>query len=281
MSVLPSQVPPVQHSDAPQLVYALGMISYDFGTEARRDAIAQSMGGEGIPSDLSQFLAHLERDPYEAAGVTWTLNLDATPIYAIRPAGPYANIAYERLREFCNAQLTGEVEQVSVPGILAGSATLLSGQTVPQVIPELRGMASWATPALVEAVLGTRPEQEDLRVAYDQRRAGLTNFLQRVYYELRNLGLSSQERAMNFAATNLFQVRQAFVQAAAGGMELDSIAVERSPICRPESDCWDVKLTFFNPARRLEQARQVHRLTVDVSDVVPVTVGAVRSWSVY
>jgi hypothetical protein len=40
-------------------------------------------------------------------------------------------------------------------------------------------------------------------------------------------------------------------------------------------------LTFFNPSRRLEQARRVYRFTVDVSDVIPVTVGKVRHWDVY
>ncbi len=72
-----------------------------------------------------------------------------------------------------------------------------------------------------------------------------------------------------------------FSQSGKENLELDSIEVERSPICRPESDCWDVKLTFFDPTNRFERARQVHRFTVDVSDVIPVTVGEVRHWNVY
>ena len=64
-------------------------------------------------------------------------------------------------------------------------------------------------------------------------------------------------------------------------MVLDRIKVERSPICRPDSDCWDVVVTFFNPARIMDQARKVYRFTVDVSDLVPVTVGEPRSWYVY
>ena len=71
-----------------------------------------------------------------------------------------------------------------------------------------------------------------------------------------------------------------FESALKDGLDLDTIEVERSPICRPESDCWDVKLTFFNPSKVFEQARKVYRFTVDVSDVVPVTVGSVRSWFV-
>lgn len=286
--VTPSQIHPTDCGcncgESPPLVYALGKIGYDLGTEARRDALIQAMPGErNNPSDAGQFLAYLRENPQEAAWVIWTLNVDATPIYAIRPAGPYASIAYERLREFLSAQVTvpPEVEMVAIPGILAGSATLLSGQRVPQIVPELLGMASWRIPALVEAVLGVRPMEAALAAAHDERRAGLTNYLDRIYYEMRNLGLSSQERAKNFTATNLYQVGQAFTQTAAGGMQLDSITVERSPICRPESDCQDVILTFFNPARRLEQARQAFRLTVDVSEVMPVTVGVMRSWYVY
>jgi len=86
---------------------------------------------------------------------------------------------------------------------------------------------------------------------------------------------------MNFAATNAFMAAAVFEQAVGKDLMLDSIETERSPVCRPDSDCWDVKLTFFNPKERLTVARTVFRFTIDVSDVVPVTIGDVRSWSVY
>jgi hypothetical protein len=63
-------------------------------------------------------------------------------------------------------------------------------------------------------------------------------------------------------------------------MELDAIEVERSPICRLDSDCWDVKIHFFYPERQVQTVRKVYRFTVDVSDLVPVTVGPMRSWYV-
>lgn len=96
-----------------------------------------------------------------------------------------------------------------------------------------------------------------------------------------NLGRASPERAMNFAGTNAFQVAAVFEQAARENLVLDVTETERSPVCRPDSDCWDVKLTFFDPVSRLTISRKVCRFTVDVIDVVPVTVGKVRSWSVY
>jgi hypothetical protein len=62
-------------------------------------------------------------------------------------------------------------------------------------------------------------------------------------------------------------------------MELDTIEVERSPICRPDSECWDVVLCFFDPENVL-RSRKCYRFTVDVSDVCPVMVGKVRAWSI-
>ncbi|MFM6899846.1 MAG: peptidase S8, partial [Microcystis panniformis] len=81
------------------------------------------------------------------------------------------------------------------------------------------------------------------------------------------------------AATNAFQAVQTFSQAVAMGMELHSIEVEKSPFCRYGSECWDVKLKFFDPENGL-RAKRVFRFTIDVSDRTPVTLGEVRSWAV-
>ncbi len=48
---------------------------------------------------------------------------------------------------------------------------------------------------------------------------------------------------------------------------------------RINSDCWDVKLKFFDPENG-SRARKVYLFTIDVSDRIPVTLGQVRSWSV-
>lgn len=247
-----------------ELVYALGQLGFDFGTEARRDSIAQHM--EENPNDPDQLRAHLEQNPWNAEAIIWTLNLDATPIYAIQPRGVFASEGYERLREFLSEQRTDGVERISLPGIISGAATLMSGQVVPVVQPELRCMYSWTTSALVEAVGGGVSAE------------GTRNFLERVYHELRNLGLTSQDRALNYAATNAFNISGIFASALETKMELDTIEVERSPICRPDSDCWDVKLLFFDPENVL-RSRRAHRFTVDVSDICPVMVGRLRSWS--
>lgn len=277
-SIVPSAISPAAcscegGSGAPaQLVYALGQLGYDFITEARRDSIQQHMGEGANPQDHRQLLAYLNNNPWDAAAITWTLSLDATPIYAILPQGAYAAQGYERLCQFLREQLAEGVERISVPGVIMGQVMLMSGQTVPVILPTLRCMYSWTTPALITAVCGSSPDESTVQ--------GVANFLDRVYYELRNLGITPQERAINYAATNAFNIERIFESAMREQIDLEAIEVESSPLCRQGSECWDVKLTFFNPQRVFEQARKCYRFTVDVSDVCPVSVGKVRSWFV-
>ncbi len=136
---------------------------------------------------------------------------------------------------------------------------------------------------MVEAVAGkplAADAKQPAKDAHNKNRQAVENFLRRVYDELRNLGITSQERAINYSATNALLVDGVFRDAIKEQMDLDSIEVVRSPICRPDFDCWDVKLTFFDPDKIFQRARKTHRFTVDVSDVVPVMVGPVRSWFV-
>jgi cyanobactin maturation PatA/PatG family protease len=264
-------------------VFALGQLGFDYGTEARRDSIRQHMSGTADPHDANQLLAYLERNPSDAASIIWTLSLDATPIYAIEPHGAFASDTYKLLRQFLREQLGEAVERVSIPGHVSGSARLFNGQVVPVIHPEPRGLFNWTTAALVEAVAGKplpADAKQTAKEAYNKNRQSVENFLRRIYDELRNLGATPQERALNYSATNALLVENVFRDAIKEQMDLDTIAVERSPICRPESDCWDVKLTFFDPEKIFQRGRKMYRFAVDVSDVVPVMVGPVRSWFV-
>jgi hypothetical protein len=274
---------------ARQLVYALGQLGYDLVSEARLDSLAQAMAGitgasrteRVLALDPRRMLAHLDEHPWDAAAIEWTLSLDGTAIYAVRPQGPFAADAYKELRRFLREQLDEGVERVSIPGVVAGKATLLTGQVVPVVVPELRGMFSWTTAALAVAVAGPAPAAEapqPERDAHAQRTDGLRNFLDRIYHGLRNLGLTPQDRAINFTATNAFAFDKVYESALKEKMELEGVNVVRSPICRPGSDCWDVELYFFYPERQVQTVRRVYRFTVDVSDTVPVTVGPTRAW---
>jgi len=263
-----------------QLVYALGQINFDFSTEARRDALVQA-GGEDVIKEPGALLGFLEKSPWEATAVTWTLQQEAMPIYALQPAGPFGRDTYQRIFKLLKSQLEEGVSQVSIPGVLGPPIALLNGHQVPVVFPEIRGMFGWSTTKLVQEVLGPRPEDPEKQMEYEQVEEEIKNFLDRLYYELSNLGVAPPERAINYAATNLYQVASVYKEAIKKRLKLDRITTERSQIGRPSSECWDVILTLFDPERRKERAREVYRLTVDVSEIIPVTIGKLRRWSVY
>ncbi|WP_375471024.1 PatA/PatG family cyanobactin maturation protease [uncultured Nostoc sp.] len=301
-----SQVPAMTHSasnfvtasQAPseladsQLVYALGTLGYDFGSEARRDSFKQLMPAYNIngivvpanPYDARQMVDYLAASPSESRSLIWTLNIELTPIYALEPQGAFARDTYAVLQELLAGQIQAEispeyVERVSIPGVLPGrTVKLFSGQVVPLLAPQNpRGMYGWKINTLVSAAIET--VQTTVGTAQEPAiRRTLSSFLNRIYYDLRNLGTTSQDRALNFAATNAFQAASTFAEAVATGMELDSIEVEKSPFCRLDSDCWDVKLKFFDPENS-RRAKKVFRFTIDVSDLIPVTLGDVRTWS--
>ncbi|MCP3399168.1 PatA/PatG family cyanobactin maturation protease [Bradyrhizobium sp. CCGB20] len=260
----------------PQIVYALGSLWFDFGTEARYDAIVQQLGDPIRANNPPELFGFLRSNPQFLAGITFILMQDQIPLYAIQPAGAFALQTYTAMLDALEASITdrGKEQRVSLPGYISGTARLMNGMSVPIVFPDLRGMYMWRAAELVAATLAlqvgppTPPSDE-----------AVLEFLNRVYYELRNLGVSPQERAMNYAATNAYQARQAFAEAAARNYSLDSIEVVKSPICRPDSDCWDVKLQMFDPENE-RRAGRVYRYTVDVSEVLPVTVGPVRNWAV-
>jgi cyanobactin maturation PatA/PatG family protease len=310
------------------LVYALGVLGFDFGTEARRDSFKQLMGhafppgyrtpSGPIPHDARDMVSYLKYagvddhgrpvlDPSkptyyhldEAKSLIWTLNLELTPIYGLEPLGPFSYQVYKLLVDLLDAQTQPTqtvdpqtkvakknddyVERVSIPGMLAGrTVRLFSGQTLPIVeLENTRGIYGWHVNDLVKAALAKirevlgRELTDSEQVQVDQ---SLTNFLNRIYYDFRNLGVTPPDRALNFAVTNVVQSALAFADAIAEGKELDAIEVLKSPTCRLDSDCWDIKLKFFDPMQ-LTKAVKVVRLTIDISDKMPVTLGTLRTWA--
>ncbi len=196
-------------------------------------------------------------------------------IVYIQPVGAFALQIYTAMLEAAEASLDeihNREQRVSIPGLIAGSTRLFNGMTVPVVYPDLRGMYRWQSKHLIDAAKAAVGKE----VASDD---DLFNFLNRVYYELRNFGVAPQDRALNFAATNAYQAQRAFAETAGRNLALDTISVVKSPICRPDSDCWDVQLQMFDPENE-RRASRVYRYTVDVSEVLPVTVGEVRNWAV-
>ncbi|CAJ9066230.1 peptidase S8/S53 subtilisin kexin sedolisin [Burkholderia pseudomallei] len=248
--------------NGPQLVYALGELTIEFPTDSSRNSFGQALSGKSIENYLSENL-------HEAPSLYWVLKLDNTPIYVIKPTGPFSHVIYQKLLDFLKDK---EIERISVPGYTngRGAATLLSGETVPILVPEGRGLYSWSSKALLDLVVDSK-ENPDL-ASY------IEDFLNRIYYDFRNTGILPQDRALNYAATNLFQAADVLRQATDKGRVLETITVGKSSLVRPEEELYDVKMRFFDPENVL-RAKRAFRFTIDVSDAIPVGIGRVRVWN--
>jgi hypothetical protein len=109
----------------------------------------------------------------------------------------------------------------------------------------------------------------------------LQNFMNRIYYEMRNQGVTPQERAINYAATQAYFTANVYTYAFSSGLNLQGISVAHSPLCRPGSECWDVTVNFFDPQQVVTMAHKMFRFTIDVSDVKPVFLTPVFKWNAY
>ncbi len=212
----------------PSYVYGLGTVGFDFGTEARRDTFRQLMpdvprevDGKPVsvspnPYDVFQLSDYLNGRPSESTKLIWTLNLDLTPIYALEAEVAYPEDVYSTLRDALARQAIPEddvehVSRVSIPGVLTNrTVRLFSGQLLPVVVVQPRGLFEWNIPVLIDQVIdAVRGRPENIGNAnFDENRVRrlVKIFLDKVYFECRNLGAAPPDRALNFAATNAFQV---------------------------------------------------------------------------
>lgn len=258
----------------PRLAYALGSLGYEFPSDAVEDSFREGMHE---PENRALMAAYLTLNPDQARRLLWTLELEEAPIYVLRPRGSFAEETYGVLVAMLSGQThpAEPLERVSIPGfVLPQTVTLSGGEPLPVLQPfSPRGMYGWSTHHLVEAALAGWAESQR-----DPARPALTSFLNKVYFELSNLGLAAPDRALNFVATNAFQAAEALVRAVSDGYELDHLKVIKSPYGRVDGDCWDVLMRFLDPEND-HRADRLFRLTVDVADVMPVTLGKVQTWT--
>ncbi len=264
----------------PQLVYAIGRLGVSFISQARRDSIWRVVNGsrEGDlkPITNASLQGLFKEQPFQAQSVIWTLSRSEVPMYAIVPSGGFAAETY---RWLVNEWKDADVEFASIPGILAGQVPLYDGQLVDVVVPDLRGMYSWQTKRYVKALRDAR-KKADVDLSPERLDREIERFFGKIYFSIRNRGRSAEERAINAAATNAFNISPVIEQAGEEGLTLRDIGVERSPLNRPGSEYYDVLLTFFDPRNR-EVAPMRARFTIDVSDTVPVPIGDPVIWYEY
>jgi hypothetical protein len=108
--------------------------------------------------------------------------------------------------------------------------------------------------------------------------AAVTDFLQQVYFRADQEPEVTRDRAVNFAATNGYQVAAAFLDAMRDGLQYIGYRTEYSPFARVGGMCWDV-IVQFNDPKKGSRAKREYRMTVDIADVMPVTVGRLRRWA--
>ena len=271
---------------AMQKVYAIGKLSFDYGTRQRRDYFRNAIGGDpDAPTNLYGYLtkrspegseyAIIDGRPFssrtDVTAITWYLKIDETPVYAILPQGAFAFEAYDTFLSFLKTQeFPGEGKEratrMALPGLIAGETTLYTGERIPIVVPDQRGLANWNINALSGAIQKAIPDA----VAAEF----LDQILDRLHELTRNLGLESRDRAINYAATDALRIGSLLSDnfSKIKDMELDTLEVTASPLCRPGFDCWDVTVIFYNP-EFLTKARRAIRYTIDVSDTIPRIVG--------
>ncbi|MEU6625775.1 S8 family serine peptidase [Streptomyces litmocidini] len=131
-------------------------------------------------------------------------------------------------------------------------------------------------------------QQQRVQVRDDaQLKLTIRAFLDKIYYQFRNLGQTSADRALNFMGTNAFlfgdKIKEGLLSAnkvpgsTMNLYALDTITVTKSPYCRVGSDCQDVTVTFYDPEDD-RRSRLSYLFTVDVSDELPVTLAPVHTF---
>jgi hypothetical protein len=264
-----------------------------------------------LPTKCTEMHPH-GRHPQDVKALTWTLMRGSTVLYAVQPRGPFAEEAYEQLAEFllshqgwardylnlyyfdCGERMpwpfawdpcfnmnpstktgayappliTEGSERLALPGHVSGQVMLKNCVTASVLYPDMRGAYDWSRPRLLKALadhLDNAGEEAALRQKIGE-------VLERLDEEVRNPGLSSSDRALNFASTQQLHLFRLIEEDLEGPFEVDTVLPPRpSDHCRPGSDCWDVEIAFFDPGN-MHAASIIARQSVDVSDVVPVMI---------
>jgi hypothetical protein len=276
------------------------------------------------PYDPFQLHGFLAENPWYSDKVTWLCKHESMPIYALEAeipfgmdwgAAPLANsrgvlsldfayppvsVVHKTFREALRGQALDPskpdyVSRVSIPGRLTNrTVRLFSGQVVPVVTVQAGGLFTWNETALIDKLVDEITHQRDATidepVPVDTVKLILRAFLDKVYYQFRNLGRSGPDRAVNYAATNAFSLVSELANGFLSGRltprgpdqphplySLDDISVQPSQYSRIDSECYDVIITFFDPTND-RQAHVAYLYVIDVSEVLPVPLAPTRQF---
>lgn len=255
----------------PTFVFALGSISFEIPTDLAYEAFEQqrkSAGIEGSVADPAVMGQLLAEHPSFGERLAWLLKENGNPIYALEPEGPLAAEIYVNLAEILTAQVVGQVDTVSIPGLrLSSMHTLRDGTQVPRVKMDVtRGLYAWT---IESSVTGSGLDVNSREI--------LLNILNSIKDESRNDGAGGPYRTLNYLVANPVQLAMSAESASREGFTFAGLDILRSTFSRPFSECWDIELSFIDSNDEF-RAGLIHRHTVDVADVLPVSVGRVKAW---
>jgi hypothetical protein len=273
------------------------------------------------PAQLHDFLA---MSPWYSDKLTWICKHEGMPIYALEAEVPYGmdwgstptvgakgvvnlsftyppvSVVHKTFRDALRGQALDPasadyVSRVSIPGRLTNrTVRLFSGQVLPVVTVQAGGLYTWNETALIDTLVEEINVQRQATVGdpveVETVRLILRAFLDKVYYQFRNLGQSGADRAVNYAATNAFSLVSELANGFLSGRltprpagdvpplyALDDISVQPSQYTRIDSECYDVIITFFDPTND-RQSRVAYLYVIDVSEVLPVPLAPTRQF---
>jgi hypothetical protein len=255
----------------PTLVFALGSVGFEIPSDLAYEALEherKSAGIDGSVADAGVMGRLLAERPSLGEGLTWLLEENGNPIYALEPKGPLAAEIYLFFAEALTAQVLGEVDTVSIPGLrLSAMRSLRDGTRVPKVDMEVvRGLYAWT---LESSVARTNLDAESGEI--------LSSMLRAIQEESRNDGAGGPSRTLNYLTANPVQLAISALIAQREGFTFEGFGIVRSTFSRPNSECWDIELRFTDVDDEF-RAGLIQLHTVDVADTLPVSVGRLKAW---
>lgn len=254
------------------IAFPLGNLNVGFLNQTQYELTQQLVERSGGKDRnfLVNLAQALKEHPHAVQNLVFVMTVNATPIFAISPKGPYSEDLLGNLIKILAAQFLmadkkpapERVVKVALPGYINGQVKLTSGLTVPVLQPLISGINTWL--------------YKDISPLKDTDHS-VQNFLARMTYELRNRGTLPADRAVNFGSTHLFTVNKVFQTAHSEGFVWRDLQVKPAVFAKPGENTWDVTLRFFNPKDR-NTATKNFSFSVDVSYVLPVIVGSIQEY---
>jgi hypothetical protein len=263
------------------LVYAIGICGFRYPSAVRENSLVDRLRqvnplaagkippiSDTVMSDFLTATAHGEPSPSQwgehlpvAEDVIWILQQETTPIYALKPEGPFAVWIYAKLAAALRPNAEHWHYHIAVAGRLSGSSVKLSGgKELPVLVPNYRSMFS----------MGLKFELRAKREPTSS--AAFISFAKDAYGYVINPGDFPKRRAENYALSIFLQAtlsEGAIRPLVQNEYRISEIAAKPAPNA-PDGTLWDVTISLKSAN---SQNKGEWRGTIETSDICPMIVG--------